>query len=87
MIVFTRYSIKDVISIAPFLIFTVYKSIVAIGARFSNFNLQLSAIDAMFLTKKKNREGNDCKAQDYGRVSLTTNQYLRLLCAVTLPFD
>jgi hypothetical protein len=79
LVTFTRYSVIDVLQTAPVFVLLLFRSLKSSSLGISTFNLKLSAINEMFLAKKRNNERSK-----YGRVTLTTCQYLRLLCAVTV---
>jgi hypothetical protein len=61
-VIFTRYSVLDVLQTAPLLIFTFFRFMSVVSSNFSDFSFKLSIINDMYLTKKQN----------YGRVSLTS---------------
>ena len=85
VVTYTHQSIMDFIQIAPVFLFTVFKFLRSMSDRFSVFNFKIDAINKLFTVKKrKNRKKNKKK---YGSMKLTTSQYLRLLCVMTLPFE
>ena len=57
VITFTRYSVIDVIQVAPVLIFSVLRFLQASSSSFSDFNLKFNTINKLFTVKKlKNKE-------------------------------
>ena len=79
MVTFTRYSVIDILQTAPVFVLALLRSLKSSSLGISAFNFKLNAINELFLAKKREN-----KRSKYGRVSLTTCQYLRLLCAVTV---
>jgi hypothetical protein len=83
VVTYTHHSIIDFIQIAPVFLFGVFRLLQSMSDRFSEFNFKIDAITKMFTVKKRKNK----KKKKYGRIKLTTSQYLRLLCVMTLPVE
>ena len=80
MVTYTHYSVIDVLQNVSALLIAVYSLVTTLSANFAAFNFKLTAITNMYSVSFR-RDSKD----NYGRVTLTTAQYLRLICAVALP--
>jgi hypothetical protein len=83
VVTYTHHSVIDFIQIAPMFLFGVFRLLRSMSDSFSEFNFKINAINKFFTVKKRKNK----KKKKYGRVKLTTCQYLRLLCVMTLPVE
>ena len=76
---YTRYAVINFL-ISLSVLLTAYRTTKALTGKISDFNFMLSMINQMYRATQK----KDTKYQQ-GRVKLSSMQYLKLLCAVTMP--
>ena len=72
---YTRYALIDFLMLVPPLLLTAYRATLAMTAKISEFNFELSVIGTLYrATRMKDKKGQQ------GLVKLNSTQYLRLVC-------
>ena len=76
VVTFTRHSVIDIVTTVPVFLYGVLRLLGFLSVSCSVLNFKINAIIQMYTVwRRKNKN-----KKKYSRMSLTTSQYLRLLC-------